>query len=204
MGMDTEHIFELFSRYSYWVVFLGLFLENAAFLGFVFPGVTILFIAGFLIHSGTVDPFLVLVCAFAGTVLGDNVNYALGRWGLQRLPWVKKMLDSNPKAIEFINKQPVWLYTFFHFPGILRPIVPVGLGASLFSFRLWIIIDFVGALLFVAAYLTGGYVTASLSMDLSGGQSAMGYVTVFFTILVVIWGISMLIKFKPWKKKSND
>ena len=199
--MDTTQIFEFIAEYSYWFIFFGLFLENAAFIGFFFPGVTILFCTGFLLSAGTVDPALAAVCAYAGTVLGDNVNYALGRWGAKRLKWVQRLLDKFPQAIAFINRQPVWLYTFFHFPGILRPVVPIALGSSMFSFRLWLVIDLIGAALFIAAYLIGGYYTAELSMELSGGQSVINQVALFFTVLVGIWAAVQGVKW--WLKRRR-
>ncbi len=202
MNLDTTQIFDLIAQHSYWFIFLALFLENAAFLGFVFPGVTILFLAGFLVPGGTVEVVPALACAYAGTIVGDNVNYALGRWGIHRIGWVKRLLDKNPRAIAFINNQPVWLYTFFHFPGILRPVVPLGLGSSRFSIRLWLLIDLIGALLFVSAYIAAGYLTATLSADLTSGQSAVGYIALFFTVLVILWGIRMLFIHKPWSKKT--
>ena len=131
--MDTSQIFDFIAEYSYWFIFFGLFLENAAFIGFFFPGVTILFCTGFLLSTGSVDLLPAATCAYAGTLLGDNVNYALGRWGAKRLKWVQKILDKFPQAIAFINKQPAWLYTFFHFPGHPPPRSPYCTGLHLFS-----------------------------------------------------------------------
>ena len=204
MNVDIEHILELIARYSYWVIFLGLLLENAILINFLVPGVTLLFITGFLIQQGVIDLLPALLCAFAGTVLGDNMNYALGRWGMPHFPWVRKVLEKNPRAIAFIKNQPTWLYTFFQFPGILRPVVPLILGSILFPIGLWIFIDIVGTTLFIAAYLSAGYITASASGEMADGESAISFITLFFTVLVIGWGIGMLIKSRPWRRSKEE
>src|SRR3990172_6093955 len=68
---------ELFLRYGYLVVFLGVMLENAA---IPVPGETILLAAGFFAAQGQLDIVLVISVAIVGAILGDNCGdlpYAL-------------------------------------------------------------------------------------------------------------------------------
>lgn len=76
--MSLEHLQAIAERFGYWVVFLGIALENT---GVPLPGETLTVLGGFLAGSGELDYWLVLGSAIAGAVLGDNCGYWLGRWG---------------------------------------------------------------------------------------------------------------------------
>lgn len=75
---SLETIQNLAHHYGYWVVFLGIALENT---GVPLPGETITLVGGFLAGSGELDYKWVLASATGGAILGDNFGYWLGRWG---------------------------------------------------------------------------------------------------------------------------
>ena len=75
---SLETIQNLAHHYGYWVVFLGIALENT---GVPLPGETITLVGGFLAGSGELDYKWVLASAIGGAILGDNFGYWLGRWG---------------------------------------------------------------------------------------------------------------------------
>jgi len=76
ISLDTLQ--ELARVYGYWVVFIGIALENT---GIPLPGETIVIVGGFLAGSGELNYWLVLSSAIAGAVLGDNFGYWVGRVG---------------------------------------------------------------------------------------------------------------------------
>lgn len=73
---SLETIQELAKVYGYWVVFLGIALENT---GIPLPGETITLVGGFLAGNETLNYWFVLLSAIAGAVLGDNFGYWLGK-----------------------------------------------------------------------------------------------------------------------------
>lgn len=155
--MPLETILRWAQAYAPGFVFVWMALENTLFLGFLVPGLTVLIVAGLLIHTGDVSPLPVLAGALAGTYLGDNLNYALGRWGLRRLAWVRRILTENEDARQFIERYPKGLYVFFHFPVYLRSAFPLTLGSMKVSGRTWLGIDLVAAPLFVGVFIGLGY-----------------------------------------------
>ncbi len=76
--LSLEKIQEIAHQYGYGAVFLGIMLENA---GIPIPGETITIVGGFLAGSNELNYWLVLVTAIAGAVLGDNIGYAIGKFG---------------------------------------------------------------------------------------------------------------------------
>lgn len=155
--MDVSTLLEWISANAPLLVFAWLTLENTLFLGFVAPGLTVLILAGLLIETGDVQAVPVLLAALAGTFLGDNLNYAIGRWGLRRFGWVRRILAENDEARRFIEQYPTVVYVFFQFPVYLRTAFPLTLGSMRYSYRAWLRIDLVAAPLFVFAFTGLGY-----------------------------------------------
>jgi membrane protein DedA with SNARE-associated domain len=71
-----EWIIELFARYGYAVVFLGVFLENS---GLPVPGETALLAGAALAHYGRLSLAWVIVTAIGAAILGDNLGFVIGR-----------------------------------------------------------------------------------------------------------------------------
>jgi membrane protein DedA with SNARE-associated domain len=71
-----ETITGLLSRWGYWIVFVGVMLENA---GVPIPGETILLAAGFFASRGNLSVALIAAVAACGAILGDNLGYWIGR-----------------------------------------------------------------------------------------------------------------------------
>ena len=72
-----DWIVDLFARYGYWVVFVGVF-KNA---GVPVPGETALLAGAALAHFGRLSLPWVIVAAIGGAVLGDNLGFLVGRRG---------------------------------------------------------------------------------------------------------------------------
>ncbi|HEV3140590.1 MAG TPA: DedA family protein [Vicinamibacterales bacterium] len=75
-------ILDLFARYGYAAVFVGVFLENT---GLPVPGETMLLAGAALAQFGRLSLAWVIVCAIAGATLGDNLGFFIGRRGGRRL-----------------------------------------------------------------------------------------------------------------------
>jgi membrane protein DedA with SNARE-associated domain len=107
--ISLDSLLTLFKSYPGYIIFFGLFLENAAFLGLIIPGVSILVITGFFLFAQAIDPVHALAAAYFGTLLGDNVNYLLGYYGVGRLPWVQRQLSkkSQSQSIFFAQLSPL-------------------------------------------------------------------------------------------------
>ena len=71
-----EWIVDLFARYGYAVVFVGVFLENT---GLPVPGETALLAGAALSHFGRLTLPRVIVTATAAAILGDNLGFLIGR-----------------------------------------------------------------------------------------------------------------------------
>jgi len=200
----VNSLIKLLSNYSLWIVFLALLLENTLFIGFIVPGVTVLLLAGFLASTGEVNFWWAALVGICGTILGDNLNYAIGSFGATRLSWVRKVLERYPAVDGFFNRGSAKLYVFFHFPGYLRTFFPLLLGATRFSFRQWLWIDIAGAILFNLSYLFVGWLAARFAQQTGDAMQAGSYLTLFFVLLSLIWLVTLWNRIRKHLKRRGE
>jgi membrane-associated protein len=185
-------------KYGYIVVFSGLFLENTILLGLLFPGITILLISGYFSGTGELNVALTIISGFAGTILGDNLNYALGRYGLVKLPILKKLSSGLDRIEEAIRRNTTIFLIFFHFPVYSRMVLPAFLGILRFSFRKWLIFDTIGALLFTSTFVLIGYVIGRTSQALDVAVNASNYIQWFFIAVLIWWTITTILEIRKF------
>lgn len=76
ISLDTLQT--LAHQYGYWVVCIGILLEN---LGLPLPGEAIVLVGGFLAGEGELSYLGVLACAIAGSTIGGTCGYWVGHYG---------------------------------------------------------------------------------------------------------------------------
>ena len=128
----------LIETYGYWAVLGGTLLE----------GETVLLLAGFAAHRGYLDLPSVIGIAIAGSFLGDQAFFFLGRYqGL-------KLLNRFPKYAERVGVAQAKLARY-HTPLILavrflyglRTVLPFAIGMSSISTSRFQVLNFGGAVL---------------------------------------------------------
>ena len=72
-------IIALVKTVGYLGVAVIVFAESGLFIGFILPGDSLLFTAGFLASQGFLNPLILIAVVFPAAVLGDNFGYAFGR-----------------------------------------------------------------------------------------------------------------------------
>ena len=78
----VQDLVPLLDRYGYWAIFGSIFFED---FGVPLPGETMLIAGSFLAALGQFRIGWVMLLAFGGAVAGDNIGYAIGRFGGRKL-----------------------------------------------------------------------------------------------------------------------
>ena len=148
-----------FEQYGYWVVFLGVMLENA---GIPVPGETILLAAGFFAEQGKFNLWEVMAIAAAGAVLGDNAGYYIGhKIGRATLERYGKYIGLTPHRISHMER-----YFESHgdktilvarFITGLRVFAALLAGSSRMQWRTFAIFNMLGAVLWSFGFVFLGY-----------------------------------------------
>jgi len=200
LTMQVDVLFSNIERLLPWLqqhgpllVFVWLALENTLFLGVIVPGLSALLVTGLLIHTGDVAPVAMLGAAVAGTLIGDRINYAMGRWGLRRFGCIRRVLEDNEEAHRFIEQYPPVVYVFFHFPLYLRTVFPLTLGSMRFPIRRWLWIDGMGALLFVGVFTGMGYGLARWVLDVNDLASMLTNLSIVGNAVILALSLLFLV-----------
>lgn len=157
---------ELLQTYGYWAILLGTFLE----------GETIVILAGLLVANGHMEFMPVVLCAFTGTTLSDQLMFCIGKYKGQALLTRFPRLDRNrERASALLEKYDILLILGFRFIYGIRNVTPIVLGLSNLKHWRFLLLNIVGSSVWALTFTAAGYYF---------GQ-AIGYV-------MHIFGISML------------
>ena len=80
--IDLKWVLDKFHRYGYFVIFVPVFLETA---GLPLPGETTLLLSGVAASRGAINVYEAIAVATVAATLGDNLGYAIGRFGGRKL-----------------------------------------------------------------------------------------------------------------------
>ena len=176
----------LFADYGYYVVFLGIFLENAMFLGLLVPGSIILILAGLSAENGSISLPLVIVVAVSATLIGDTMSYLIGRLGWVRLLERAGLGEPMAKLERAMNENSRWIILAYHFAGYSRAVGPAAAGLFRVPYRRWAPLDYAGATAWVIAYAMIGVVLGLFGVEFGDTKSMMRVIEVMFTVLLVV------------------
>lgn len=138
------------------------FAESGILAGFLLPGDTVLFAAGYLAHAPRthVNPVLLAVVATVAAVVGDSVGYLVGR-RLGR-PWLLRRYPARIRRVErLLDRWGWWAVVSARFIPWIRTFTPSVAGAGAFTYRRFLIANVVGALCWAAGTVAAGWFAAT-------------------------------------------
>jgi membrane protein DedA with SNARE-associated domain len=157
--VSFELLVSLFIQYGYWIVFVGILLDNA---GLPLPGELLLLSFGALARTGHVDLGLGILVAAAAAMSGDSVGYWLGRLGGERLihTYCRVTLGSGKcvqKAVAFYYSHGKMAVVFGRFVmGVRAFLFPLA-GSVRMPYSRFLLFDSVGALVWAGLFILAGY-----------------------------------------------
>jgi len=179
--------------YGYWTVFFGVMLENA---GLPVPGETILLVAGYFSFTGIFRVPLVMLIAACGAVVGDNIGFAVGHhFGRGFLLRVGRFVFLTPKRLEYMER-----YFASHgnktilvarFITGLRVFAALLAGASKMPWRIFVVYNVLGAILWAVVITTLGYLFGqSLPLLVKWvGRSGTIFLIAGIVVGLIIWKV---------------
>ncbi|MGK3141449.1 DedA family protein [Pantoea sp. C2G6] len=165
------HLAELVAQYGVWIyaiLFLILFCETGLVVTPFLPGDSLLFVAGALaaLPGNDLNVHLMVALLVVAAVLGDAVNYTIGRLFGERL-------FSNPNSKIFRRSHLDKTHAFYaryggktiilaRFVPIVRTFAPFVAGMGHMSYRHFALFNVTGALLWVLLFSYAGYLFGDL------------------------------------------
>ncbi|HET9408409.1 MAG TPA: VTT domain-containing protein [Candidatus Sulfotelmatobacter sp.] len=200
-----SNLLPLMARHGYALTF-GLLLAEA--IGLPFPAAIALVAAGAAIAAHTLYGPLVLLSALLALMIGDSVQFWLGRVSGWALLGFLCRLSMNPEncimrsAESFYKRGKTTLLIAKFIPGVNTMAAPLA-GSMKMRFDQFLQFDFAGALLYTVTYLVVGYLgrdfLATLLRGFHTAGLAMEIVVIVAFAVYIVYRIVQYQKFKPYK-----
>jgi membrane protein DedA with SNARE-associated domain len=171
---------ELIARYGYAAVFLGTLAE----------GETVVLLAGFAAQRGHLDVWLVAACAFAGSLLSDQMYFFVGRrhgtaWLARRPRWQQRLARIR----SLTDSHQIKLTLSFRFIYGFRTVTPFALGLSSIPAARFALLNIMSAAVWSVAVAGLGYTLGNavepLIADIERYETAL--FVAFAIVGVLVW-----------------
>jgi membrane protein DedA with SNARE-associated domain len=138
-------------QYGYAAVAIGILLED---FGLPTPGETLLITAAIGASTGALNIYLLLLFAWIGAVIGDNIGYAIGRYGGHHLMVrfggrIGITEERLAHVEEFFDRYGGWVIVFARFVVILRQFNGIVAGTLGMHWLHFLALNALGAALWV-------------------------------------------------------
>ena len=158
-------IIEKYHNWVYVFLFLIIFAETgliiASFLMPFLPGDALIFTIGLLAQEGSLNIYLVLPLLIFAAILGDNLNYYVGkRFGEYIMNSEKDFFIKKKhldKAKDFFDKNGKNSIIIARFVPVIRTIVPFLCGSTKVKYSTFLSFSMIGAVLWVGVIGLLGY-----------------------------------------------
>jgi membrane-associated protein len=170
------HLAELVTRYGPWVyglLFAIVFAETGLVVTPFLPGDSLLFAAGALAATGVLDIRLVVLLLAAAAILGNTVNYSVGRMVGPRVfrsdassGIVHRLLNREylDRAHVFFDRHGGKAIVLTRFVPIIRTFVPFVAGAGAMRYPTFALYNVAGGLAWVGVCVGAGYAFGNVPM----------------------------------------
>jgi membrane-associated protein len=158
-----QHLFEIVNQYdklTYIILALIIFCETGLVVTPFLPGDSLLFAAGALAGAGLLQLWLLLAILFAAALIGDNLNFTIGKFighkliASKRRIVKKKYLDRTHSFYERHGGKTVIIARFI---PIVRTFAPFVAGLGSMEYRKFILFCIAGNLLWILSFTLAGF-----------------------------------------------
>jgi membrane protein DedA with SNARE-associated domain len=154
-----EHIDYFLANYGYFAIF-GLLMLGIV--GPLIPDDTILVLSGIAVHNGQLNLLTTIAVAYAGSLCGITLSYALGRSGtvyvLTRIRPVERWICQYlPQVERWFERYGKWTLFFGYFLAGIRHFTALAAGMSHVRLRTFALYAFPGGFVWVVTFIAIGY-----------------------------------------------
>lgn len=151
---------EVYGFWIYLILFVIIFCETGLVFMPYLPGDSLLFVAGTLAGSAGLKIELLFVYLSVAAILGDTVNYWIGRTAGNKLLTTKYSVvkqEHLEKTKTYFQKYGGLTIVIARFIPFIRTFAPFLAGIGKMVYRRFLIYNVVGGILWVLAFLLAGY-----------------------------------------------
>lgn len=202
-----DHLFEFITNYGVWIygiLFLIIFVETGLVVMPFLPGDSLLFAAGALAAStGAMNPWLLILLLFIAAVLGDKLNYHIGKYVGPRVFEIESRFINKQHLIKtqaFFERHGGKTIIFARFIPFARTFAPFVAGAGSMNYKYFLTYNVVGGFLWISSFITLGYLFGNMPIV----KDNFTFLIFGIIILSVLPAIIEFIRHKFFKKKLES
>jgi membrane-associated protein len=196
-----KHLAVFVQNYGAWVyalLFLVIFTETGVVVMPFLPGDSLLFVVGAMCGVGAMNLPLSMVLLTAAAILGDQVNYSIGRWVGPRVWQWENSRWFNRRAFEqahaFYERYGGITIVLARFMPFVRTFVPFVAGVSEMNRAKFTFYNVVGAVIWVVGLTLAGYLFGNLPW-------VKEHLEKIIWALIIVPGLMAM--FGAWRAKRN-
>lgn len=180
-----KYLHEIITNYGTWtylILFLIIFVETGVVVMPFLPGDSLLFAVGAIAANGTLDLLTILVLLFAAAVLGDTLNYFIGKKvGPAAFKRDYRFLKRAHllKTQAFYERYGAQTVILARFVPIVRTFAPFVAGIGTMNYRKFGAYNIIGGFLWVVIFTFLGYFFGNLP------YVKKNFTLVIFAIIVI-------------------
>ena len=162
-----QFIVNEYSAMAYLLLFLIIFIETGIVIAPFLPGDSLLFAAGAFAALGYLKVGILFIIVFIAAVIGDAVNYHIGKYIGPKVFRRKSSFLFNKeyliKAQNFYEKHGKKTIILARFIPVIRTFAPFVAGIGSMPYRIFIIYNVIGAFLWCSLFIFGGFLLGNIS-----------------------------------------
>ncbi len=191
LHLDTHLsvIIQNFGSWTYGILFLIVFAETGLVATPFLPGDSLLFAAGAFAAIGSLNVFLLFIALTAAAVLGDAVNYSIGKFlgaeAFKKYPGIfkKEYIDKTHKFYEKYGNKTIVLARFV---PIVRTFAPFIAGVGIMKYSRFLRYNLLGGIMWVALFVFGGYYFGNMPL-VKENFSIVIIIIILLSFMPIIW-----------------
>ena len=189
MNLSPDHLLQ---TYGYAAVLAGPLLEST---GVPFPGETLLILgAAYSADTGRLSLPVVILCAFGGAVLGDNLGYGVGRLLDRELVtrWGSRvgLTPRRQQLIQrFFERRGPLAVVVARFIALLRTFGALLAGVGEMPYRLFLPFNILGGAAWATAYGLLGFELGHAYQQASGAVGAATLALAVVAAVLILGGV---------------
>ncbi|MFM2052542.1 MAG: hypothetical protein RL456_579 [Pseudomonadota bacterium] len=197
-----KHLAEFIAAYGAWVyalLFVIIFVETGLVVMPFLPGDSLLFVVGAMCGAGLMNLPLAMALLLVAAVLGDQVNYSIGRHvGPKVFQWENSRFFNKrafTQAHEFYERHGGVTIIIARFMPFIRTFAPFVAGVAEMTRAKFVMFNVVGAMLWVLGLTLAGYLFGNMPW-VQANLSKIIWALIIVPGLIAIFG--------AWKARRDE
>lgn len=174
----------LIEQYGWWCYPITFFIT-------MLEGETPVVIQGYLAHKGLISLPLLILSAWSGSFIGDQIYFFLGRrYGTRILKRFPRWAGPVENALGLLRRRSTIFILTYRFIYCVRNFSSFALGMSQVPWSRFVVLNFIAAGLWAVSFAGAGYVFGEAAASILGDAAMVGLGALVVALIGVWWFMS--------------